>query len=275
MKFAICNETFLDWPFDRAFAFARECGYTGIEIAPFTIAPDVKDISSKQRDDVARQADAAGLEVIGLHWLLAKTTGYHLTTRDAAVRRKTAEYVKDLARCCRDMNGSVLVFGSPLQRNLTEGQSHDEGMQYAAEVFQATMPVLEELDVTLLVEPLGPAEGNFLNRSEDGVRLVEMVGSPNCRLHLDCKAMSSEPTPIPETIRRFAQYMVHFHANDANKLGPGMGELDFVPIFEALGQVDYRGWVSVEVFDYSPGVERLARESIDYMRRCLDTIAAK
>ena len=281
MKFAICNETFLDWPFDRAFAFARECGYTGIEIAPFTIATDVKDISPARREEVRRQAAAAGLECVGLHWLLAKTTGYHLTTPDAAVRRKTAEYVKDLARCCRDLGGSLLIFGSPQQRNLAEGQSHDEGMQHAAEVFQAALPVLEDLDVTLLVEPLGPAEGNFLNKSADGVRLVEMVGSAHCRLHLDCKAMSSEkdaagePTPIPEIIRRCAPYMAHFHANDANKLGPGMGELDFVPIFEALGQIDYRGWVSVEVFDYSPGVERLARESIDYMRRCLETIASR
>ena len=64
--------------------------------------------------------------------------------------------------------------------------------------------------------------------------------------------------------------MDHFHANDANKLGPGFGEIDFVPIFEALGQIDYRGWVSVEVFDYSPGVERLARESIEYMQACAE-----
>ena len=68
MKFAVCNETFRDWPFDKAFAFAAECGYTGLEIAPFTINPDATAITTAQRAEVRRQADAAGLEVIGLHW---------------------------------------------------------------------------------------------------------------------------------------------------------------------------------------------------------------
>lgn len=270
MKYAICNETFLDWPFERAFAFARECGYTGIEIAPFTISADVREISAARRAEVAQLAQANDLEVLGLHWLLAKTTGFHVTTNDEAVRRKTAEYIKDLARCCRDMGGKILVFGSPLQRNLPDGVSHEEGMKRAADAIQSVLPVLEECDVTFLVEPLGPAEGNFLLTSADGARLVEMVGSPNCRLHLDCKAMSSEPTPIPDLIRKHHSMMVHFHANDPNRQGPGFGELDFVPIFEALGEVDYRGWVSVEVFDYSPGVERLARESIEYMQACVE-----
>ena len=275
MKFAICNETFQDWPFPQAFEFARQCGYTGIEIAPFTIANDVKEITPQKRDEVRRQAADAGLEVIGLHWLLAKTNGYYLTTPDAQVRKATAEYLRALARCCRDMGGSILVFGSPMQRNLLPGVTMDQAMGYAAEVFTAALPAFEENDVVLALEPLGPAEGDFLNTAADGVKLIEMVGSPHFRLHLDCKAMSTESKPIPQIIRENADLLEHFHANDANKLGPGFGEIDFVPIFEALGEVGYDGWVSVEVFDYSPGVERLARESIDYMQSCLEKIAAE
>jgi sugar phosphate isomerase/epimerase len=255
MKFAICNETFQDWPFDKAFAFAAELGYTGLEIAPFTVHTNAYEISPARRAEVRRQADDAGLAIIGLHWLLAKTTGYYLTTPDNAVRHKTAEYVGELARLCRDLGGQVMVLGSPMQRNLLPGVTHEQAM--------------EQCSVTLAVEPLGPKDGNFLLTAAKGVELCEMVGSPHCRLHLDCKAMASESKPIPQLLRENRQLLAHFHANDPNMRGPGMGELDFVPIFQALAEIDYRGWVSVEVFDYAPGVEALASESIAYMRDCL------
>ena len=103
MRFAICNETFQDWPFDKAFRFAVELGYTGLEIAPFTINVNAYDISPEKRSEVRQQADEAGLEIIGLHWLLAKTTGYYLTTPDDAVRSKTADYIAELARLCREI----------------------------------------------------------------------------------------------------------------------------------------------------------------------------
>jgi len=273
MKFAICNETFVDWPFDKAFAAARDAGYTGIEIAPFTIANDVRQISAAQRDEVRRQADAAQLEVIGLHWLLAKTEGFYLTTPDDAVRRATSAYLGDLARLCRDLGGRVMVLGSPKQRNLLPGVSHDQAMELAADCLRAAVPVLEECEVTIAVEPLGPADGDFLTTAEQGVQLLEMIGSPHCRLHLDVKAMDSEPTPIPQLIERHAAVLEHFHANDPNLKGPGMGDMDFRPIFEALAKIDYRGWVSVEVFDYSPGPETIARESIEYMRDCIAELA--
>ncbi len=268
MKFAICNETFQDWPFDRAFAFARECGYTGLEIAPFTIDTDARRISLPRRAEIVRQAKTAGLEIIGLHWLLAKTTGFHLTSADAAVRAATAEYLKDLARLCRDLGGYLMVFGSPAQRNVPAGVNYEQALQFAAAVFSSVMPTCQELGVTLAVEPLTKTDGNFLLSAAEGRQVVEMVNHPNCKLHLDCKAMASESTPIPDLLRKHKDILVHFHANDPNLQGPGFGKLDFVPIFAALREIAYDGWVSVEVFDYAPGVERLAKESIDYMRRC-------
>jgi sugar phosphate isomerase/epimerase len=273
MKFAICNETFQDWPFEKAFAFARECGYTGIELAPFTMATYANDISPAQRDEVRRQAEQASLEVVGLHWLLAKTEGFYLTSPDATVRKRTAEYLAELARLCRDLGGNVLVLGSPLQRNLLPGVSHDQAMQYAAGVIQQAMAEIQRCDVTLAVEPLGPQEGDFLLTAESGIKLIELVGSPNCRLHLDVKAISSESKPIVDIIRDSAPWLEHFHANDANRRGPGMGEIDFVPIFQALRDIDYQGWVSVEVFDYTPGIETLAGDSIAYMQTCLQKLA--
>ncbi|MEC5128653.1 sugar phosphate isomerase/epimerase family protein [Verrucomicrobiales bacterium BCK34] len=266
MKYAICNETFQDWPFEKAFQYAREVGYTGIEIAPFTMASDARDVSAEQRATVKQQIKDAGLECVGLHWLLAKTEGYYLTTPDEAVRKSTGEYLAELARLCRDLDGSIMVLGSPQQRNLLPGISHEQGMAFAAEAIRSAMPVLEDCGVTLALEPLGPGEGDFLNTAASGIELAKMVDSPNCRLHLDVKAMSSEEKPFAQIIRESKDWVAHFHANDANLLGPGMGDIEFDPIFAALKEIDYQDWVSVEVFDYKPGIEHICESSFSYMR---------
>jgi sugar phosphate isomerase/epimerase len=268
-RFCICNELFGDWPFEKAFAVAAECGYRGLEIAPFTVDTDVRRVAESRRREIRRQAEKAGLSIVGLHWLLAKTEGLHLTSPEADVRRATADYLGDLARFCADLGGNLLIFGSPKQRNLLPGVSRGEAMGFAAEVIEQILPVLEKTGTTLALEPLSPRTTNFLKTAEEAVQLIERVDSPRCRLNLDCLAMSTESKSIPELIRANRSSLAHFHANDPNAKGPGFGELDFLPIFRALHQVDYRGWISVEVFNYSPGPERLARDSIEYMRRCL------
>lgn len=272
MKFAICNETFPDWSFEKACEFSRGCGYTGVEIAPFTLADYATDVSAGRRAELVRIARDQGLEIIGLHWLLAKTEGFYLTTPDKSVRSKTAGYLKELVRLCADLGGRVMVLGSPKQRNLLPGVTHAEAMQYAADTLREVVPALEDAGVTLALEPLGPEEGDFLRTADLGEELMHLVGSQNCRLHLDVKAMSTEAVPVCDILRKHAPSMAHFHANDPNRRGPGMGDVDFLPIFKTLQEIRYDGWVSVEVFDYSPGPERLARESIEYMQRVLKAL---
>ena len=101
MKFAICNETFGERPVADTFSTIRKLGYTGVEIAPFTFAPrsepfDIRNVPAEQIVEMRMMAEDAGLDVVGLHWILAKTEGYYLTSPDPTVRRHTADYLRTL-----------------------------------------------------------------------------------------------------------------------------------------------------------------------------------
>src|SRR6516162_1354532 len=113
MRYAICNETFEGWDHERVCRFVAGLGYQGLEMAPFTLARLIIDVSAGRRRELRRLAEEHGLTLLGLHWLLAKTEGMQLTAPDAAVRQKTADYLVELARCCADLGGNLLVFGSP------------------------------------------------------------------------------------------------------------------------------------------------------------------
>jgi sugar phosphate isomerase/epimerase len=268
MRYAICNETFTNWEWDAVLECCARLGYDGLEVAPFTIGEHAGRIDAQKRRDLANSARRAGVPVIGLHWLLVSPKGLYVTTPDDAVRRRTADYFVDLVRLCADLGGTFMVIGSPKQRNLLPGITRARAMDYAVEVYGAALPEAERCGVTLAIEPLSPVDTDFLRSAADGIELIERLDHPRFRLHLDVKAMSgSETDPIPDVIRRSAKYLHHFHANDPNLLGPGMGEVDHRPIMRALKEVGYSGYLSVEVFNYAPGPEFIARTSLEYLRR--------
>src|SRR6476659_7878692 len=148
MKFGTCNEMFEGWDLGRQFEFIAQTGYQGVELAPFTIAKSVAEVSASGRREIAQLARASGLQVIGLHWLLVGPEGMYITDPNTAVRQRTVDYLKELMRFCADVEGKVLVFGSPKQRNLQEGVSRDQARQWLIEGFSQALPVAREVGVT-------------------------------------------------------------------------------------------------------------------------------
>ncbi len=268
IRLGICNELFEGWDLATTCRTVRDIGYDGIELAPFTLAPRITDLTAADRHQIRQTIEDSGLACIGLHWLLAKTEGFYLTSPDLTTRMKTADYLVELARACRDLGGKVLVLGSPKQRDLLPGVDYHQAFRYAREVFATIMPALGELEVELCLEPLAPNDTNFLNTIPQANDLIQQVNHPNFKLHMDVKAQSADPTgSVTELIARYARQSGHFHAQDTNLQGPGMGEVDFGPILGALVASGYDRWVSVEVFDYSPGAERTAVESYQCLAR--------
>jgi sugar phosphate isomerase/epimerase len=268
MKFGICNEIFKEWnDVGRTIDYVKSIGYDGLEIAPFTLSKYVTDIPLETRDDICYRAEKADLEILGIHWVLVGPDGVQINHPDKEVRDRTSQYIIDLANFCGDIGGKVMIFGSPKQRNVAEGQTYEQAFEYAAETFLKALPTCAEREVTICMEPLTHLETNFCTSAEETVRLIDRVNHPNFRLLLDTKAMTFEKEGRPATIRKFAKYLAHYHANDENLNGPGWGDVDFGPIFEALRDVDYQDYVSVEVFDFAPGPEAIATKSLEYMKK--------
>lgn len=269
MKFAICNEIFKDWSLEDTFNFVAKTGYDALEIAPFTIAKSVLDISATQRNQIKEFAARNRISVSGIHWVLVQTEGLHLTSPDSAIRRRTAAYFSALVDFCADIGGQTIVVGSPKQRNLEPGVSQEQGWDWATGIFREPVMKAEQRGVTICFEPLAPSETNFVNTAAEAIRFVGQLNTPHFKIILDVKAMSSEEKPIPQIIRESWPHFAYFHANDKNLKGPGFGDVDFRPILRTLGEAGYEGYVSVEVFNFDEGPQVIAEQSLKNLRAAL------
>ena len=268
MKFALCNEMFGGPPTQKVCSVVHSLGYDGLEIAPFTLAQSARDITARQRREVRQTVADSELEVVGLHWLLAGPSGLHITTPDEAVWRKTRDYFSILLDICRDIGGKVLVLGSPKQRSIIEGQTRDGAWKQAVDLLSSVLDKAAELELMICLEPLSPVETNFINTVAEGMEMVRQINHPNFKIHLDVKAMCAEGRPVPDIIRSVrVEEIGHFHVNDPNLYGPGMGDVDYEPIAGAIKDIGWDRWLSVEPFKYDPDPETVARKSIEYLRK--------
>src|SRR2546422_207769 len=141
----------------------------------------------------------------------------------------------------------------PGARPLYPGAAH-HGLDTCAATFAA--PTGRRLrthafGAALVIGPDGRTPGHVARSrgsATDGVPSLHRSINPNLVANLETKTKATELSPLQECFRRYAARTGHFHANDPNRRGPGFGQTDFVPIFQALDESGYRGWVSVEVF---------------------------
>jgi sugar phosphate isomerase/epimerase len=269
VQIALCNEVLQPLSFAQQCALAATLGYDGLEVAPFTLAPNPLDISDPQAREFARIASDHGLAITGLHWLLAAPAGLSIVCADAAQRGRTADAMCRMVELCSAMGGHYLVHGSPKQRSVPPGESREAALDRARECLARAARAAERLGVTYCVEPLAPAETNLINTLTEAVQLVDEIGSTAFKTMIDCCAAGkAEVEPVAELIARWwpTGKLAHVQVNDPNHRGPGQGEMAFAPILAALRAVGYDGVLAVEPFDYIPDGPGCAARAIGYLR---------
>jgi len=265
-RHAMCNEAFEGRPFADTCKSIRAAGYTGIEIAPFTLAENPLDISASQRKGCRDVIESEGLTFAGLHWLMVSPKGLHVTAPDAALRQRSWEHVRNLIDLCADLGpNGVMIFGSPKQRCTTGGLSREEATRHFTEGFTSVAPHAETRGVRVLVEALPADQCDVVQTLEEAVKIVDTIGSPAIRTMFDVHNAVDETEPHATLVDRHFDYIRHVHVNEMDGRHCGTGDYDFRPLLEVLRRRGYDGWVSLEAFDFAPGAETLASESLRHL----------
>jgi D-psicose/D-tagatose/L-ribulose 3-epimerase len=267
-RLAACNELFEKLDFAASCGLAHRFGWDAIELAPFTLAEDATQLTPARRRELRDIMASEGLPYVGLHWLLVGPSGLHATTPDAAVRRRTWDYLANLVDLSADLGpDSVMVFGSPKQRSSTGGLTAQQATQHYIDGVAGLAPRAQERGVTVCIEPLSPDQTDVLLSLDEAASIVAQINSPAIRTMYDSHNAVAETEPHERLVDRHFDIIRHVHVNEMDGTHPRpAGGHDFKPVLQVLKNRHYRGWVSMEVFDFSPGPEKILGEAGAYLR---------
>jgi sugar phosphate isomerase/epimerase len=266
LKQAMCNEAYQGWDFADTCKSIRKAGYTGIEIAHFTLADDPASITAGQRRELRRIMDSEGLQFVGLHWLMVAPKGLHVTTPDNTLRERSWLHIRHLIDLCADLGpDGLMVFGSPFQRATTGGSTREEATRRYADGLAQVAPHAASRGVTILVEALPVAQCDVVQTLEEAVGIVKEINSPGVRTMFDTHNAIDEEEPHAVLVDRYYEFIRHVHVNELDGKHCGKGDYDFKPLLRLLMQRGYQRWVSLEAFDFSFGAETIANESLRYL----------
>jgi D-psicose/D-tagatose/L-ribulose 3-epimerase len=275
MKIALCNEVLRTFPFKQQCELAARLGYDSLELAPFTLGTEPHRLKQAEKRSLLHHITNAGLNVVGLHWLLVSPPGLSITSADPAIRRTTLEVLRGLVLLCAELGGRVLIHGSPEQRRIPSVGDQSEARKRAIDAIALASEQAAAAGLVYCLEALPSTSTNFVNTIREAAEIVKAVGSPALRTMLDtCAAATTELESVSDLIDRWIPtgLIGHVQLNDRTGRGPGQGDDDFTPVLRALMRTGYAHGVSIEPLIYEPDGPTCAARAIGYVRGILESL---
>lgn len=214
---------------------ASGLGYTKLEIAG---SPEHYDTTQ-----VRKLLKEYGLTCWGSVTLMLEDR--NLLAKDKAQRAKSVQYVKDVVRMVKELDGHMVsVVPGTVGKIVPDGRPEEE-WQWAVDSLKQVYEYAEQSGILIGIEPINRFETYFINRGDQALALAQAVG-PNCGVCLDTFHMNIEEADMFEAIRRAKGKLIGFHVADNNRMAPGMGNLNWSKILDTLHEVGYNEVLSVE-----------------------------
>jgi D-psicose/D-tagatose/L-ribulose 3-epimerase len=248
-------------------------GFDGVEVPLF------------RPSEFATADIAKGLADNGLECTICSvlTGGLSIISEDAAVRRQTRVHMEDCVKTAADVGAKIMAgpLYSPVGYLSGRRRTADE-WKWAVDCYQSLGPVLQRYGVTIAIEPLNRFETYFLNTAQDAAALCDQIGHPNVGVLFDTFHANIEEKDIAQGYRTVGRHLKHVHTCENDRGIPGTGHVEWKSVFQALHDLKYDGWLTIESFgfalgelsaaasiwrDIAPTPESIAYEGVKFLRR--------
>src|SRR5919199_5173066 len=298
MKLAFSTNAFKKYSLNESIRLIRKIGYEGVEILcdiPHAYPPYLReeDIVS-----VKETISKNGLEVSNLNafTLYAIADVYHPSwiERDGQLRQLRVEHTNNCLNLARRIGAKNISTepGGPIKthdnkninfdskRNNSSNNAIDcHDLQAMDDLFiegiSRCAKIAKIYGVKVLVEP---EPGLLIENSEQFLTFVKKINSDEVGLNFDMGHFFCVREDPAELIYRLARYIGHFHLADIsntrvhNHLIPGHGAIDFLSIFKAISEINYNGFITVELYPYQDDPFSVAKMSYKYLSNIIEKL---
>jgi D-psicose/D-tagatose/L-ribulose 3-epimerase len=217
----------------------KQIGYDGVEVPIF-------DLDQAKWKLWAQRLDGLGLERTA-NTVIAPE--HNPISADRATREAAYRHMQAVVDCCATVGSSILCGPHQVALGVFTGRgATDEEWKRSVEHLRRVAEYSAGSGVVLAEEVVNRFELYHVNTLDQGIRLVDEVGHPNCRLHLDTFHAHIEEKNTADAIRRAGDRIAHVHISENDRGVPGTGSVAWDATFEALRDIGYDGWLTVEAF---------------------------
>jgi len=169
-------------------------------------------------------------------------------------------YLSELIELAKEIGSSVVCgpfYSATGRANRYTEEEQEEQLSLITRHFKTLCRQAEQAGVILAIEPLNRFETDCINTLSQMANLIERVGSPALKIHIDTFHMNIEEDNSAAAILEVAHHIGHVHASASHRGLLGKDQVDWVGVLSALQEIGYSGDIVIESF--SMDNEALAR----------------
>ncbi|PDO11051.1 MAG: sugar phosphate isomerase [Candidatus Reconcilbacillus cellulovorans] len=258
------------YPLEEVIRRLSAMGYDGIEIgcASPHAWPDY--LSPQRRLEIKRLLADHGLKVAAMLPAPGGGPGVNPSSPLKEERQFTIHHYKEVIRLAHEWECPTVIWVAGW---VVFGTSQQDAWNYSLQGLTECARYARELGVTLVVEPT-PADSNLVETADDALLLAEQAGETNVKVMFDTFHAFYRNEVPSDYVYRMKDKLHHIHLSDVDRLPPGRGNGNFTAVLQALKEIGYKGYLSMEVGFHTRKADPdwYAAESIRYLKRIMREI---